>query len=234
MNQKTPLLLLHGALGSADQLAPLAECLQDQFKVHCFTFSGHGGKGDLQQLFSIENFALELEQWLQANGLRAIPVFGYSMGGYVALYLAQYAADYFTRIITLGTKFAWSAQAASHEVQRLHPAVVAEKLPLFAQMLAKRHHPHDWRTVMEKTAGMMLALGERPMLTREALAGINIPVTIMRGSEDRMVSSEESQQAVNWLPQATYKTLIGQPHSLEQLNLEMLQQEIRHTLNSGR
>lgn len=129
------MLLLHSALGSADQLAPLAESLQDQFLVHCFTFSGHGGKGAPGQPFSIESLARELEQWLQVKGLRAIPVFGYSMGGYVGLYLAGYAADYFTKIITLGTRFAWSPLAASHEVQWLQPAVVAEKVPTFDRML---------------------------------------------------------------------------------------------------
>ena len=38
------LILLHGALGSKEQLQPLATTLQNTFHVHSFNFSGHGGR----------------------------------------------------------------------------------------------------------------------------------------------------------------------------------------------
>ena len=230
MNATPHLLLLHGALGSAGQLAPLANSLGKQFRVHTFTFSGHGGRGKLEESFSIEHFSLELEEWLQEQGLPAMPVVGYSMGGYVALYLAARASGHFIQILTLGTKFSWSPESARHEIKRLQPHIIAEKLPQFAQMLADRHHPHDWRLQMQSTANMMLQLGDKPLLTQEVLSKIKIPVTIMRGSEDRMVGEAESRQAAEWLPNAAYKELEGQPHPLEQTDLAMLEKEILHVL----
>ena len=227
MNTKPNLLLLHGALGSAAQLKPLAQKLADYYQVHTFTFSGHGGKGNLQQPFCIESFAAELEKWLQDKGLGQMLVFGYSMGGYVALYLASLHPAYFTHILTLGTKFAWTPESAAQEVKRLQPALIEEKVPAFAQSLAKQHHPHDWRLVMTQTADMMLALGNKPPLTADVLATIKVPVKIMRGTEDKMVSEAESQQAAALLPEGSYKSLEGQPHPLEQLDLEMLSREIR-------
>ena len=50
------LLLLHGALGSKDQLQPLMERLSGAWKIHAFNFAGHGGE-PLPEQFSIEYFA---------------------------------------------------------------------------------------------------------------------------------------------------------------------------------
>ncbi len=233
MQNKKPLLLLHGALGSADQLAPLANALEDHFMVYSFTFAGHGGKENTAEPFMIEGFARELETWLQTSQLQGLPVFGYSMGGYVALFLASRQPAYFTQILTLGTKFHWTPEGAAREAKKLVPAVVEEKVPKFAQLLAKRHQPLDWRRVMEQTAAMMVALGHKPLLTREVLETIALPVTIMRGSEDQMVNEEESLQAATWLPQAKLKTLAGQPHPLEQLDIRLLTSEIIQNLGSG-
>ena len=37
------ILLLHGAIGAADQLQPLAQVLAAHYNVHTLSFSGHGG-----------------------------------------------------------------------------------------------------------------------------------------------------------------------------------------------
>lgn len=231
MSQKPPILLLHGALGSADQMGAHAKKLEENFTPYTFTFSGHGGRGDISKPFTITAFAKELSLWLDEQGLAPLPVFGYSMGGYVALWLARQPKKYFTHILTYGTKFAWSPETAAQEVKRLQPAALEAKVPQFALSLARRHHPHDWRLVMEKTATMMLGLGNAPLLTAAALGQISIPVTLMLGTQDRMVSPEESIEAAACLPNSTYKQLEGQPHPVEQLDPGLLQQEILTALH---
>lgn len=227
---KTKLLLLHGALGSASQFRLLSEKLQPHFEVHQFTFSGHGGKGDPQQAFSMESFVDELQAWLEEKELRQIPVFGYSMGGYVALCVASVSLVYFTHILTLGTKFHWTPESAQQEVKRLQPGLIAQKVPAFAEHLRKLHQPHDWQQVMTKTADMMLRLGSQPLLTSEKLAAIQVPVMLMRGSEDKMVSEEESLQAAERLPTAQYISLKEQPHPLEQVDVAVLANAIVEAL----
>ena len=79
------IILLHGAIGAHDQLVALANELKQQgFQPYSFSFSGHG-QIPFQDNFSIEQFALELEQFIAKNNLEQPAVFGYSMGGYVAL-----------------------------------------------------------------------------------------------------------------------------------------------------
>jgi pimeloyl-ACP methyl ester carboxylesterase len=80
------LILLHGALGHANQLHPLADLLKT-YHVHTLNFSGHGGTPMSNASFSIPLFAEEVRQYIRQNNLGNVAIFGYSMGGYVAMYL---------------------------------------------------------------------------------------------------------------------------------------------------
>ena len=214
------LLILHGALGTADLMNPLKSALQDDFKVHSLSFSGHGDAPFNENGFGIEAFAKEVKAYLQTNNLENIPVFGYSMGGYVALHLESVHPNRFSQITTLGTKFDWNPESARHESSRLVPAVISEKVPRFAALLDSRHQ--DWERLVESTAQMMRSLGDAPLLTTENMGEIKCPITIMLGDADNMVSHDESEKAAQNLPNGQFKLLENCPHPIEKVNAEML------------
>ena len=58
-----PIILLHGALGGADQLKKLSDALQENFEVHTLEFSGHGG-GAFGSEFTINSFSVELSEFI--------------------------------------------------------------------------------------------------------------------------------------------------------------------------
>ena len=63
------LLLLHGAIGSKDQLQPLANVLQENFIIHTIDFSGHGGSAIPEAPFSIDLFATQALEYLDQNNV---------------------------------------------------------------------------------------------------------------------------------------------------------------------
>lgn len=128
------LLLLHGALRAKDQLQPLAEALQVNFEVHHLNFSGHGGK-PFSEAFTIQQFAEEVLEYISSHQLKNVYVFGYSMGGYVALFLANRYPQTFEKIFTLATKFKWSPELALQEIKMLDPKIIEERIPAFAKTL---------------------------------------------------------------------------------------------------
>src|SRR5688572_10854421 len=152
------ILLLHGALGAKSQLEPLKHLLQSTFDVHTLNFEGHGDRPS-EKDYSMDLFAQNLKDYLDQHNLKNVLVFGYSMGGYVALRLAQKHPAYFEKIITLGTKFNWTPETAAKEVKMLDADKIQEKVPAFAHALSKLHSATDWRLVLKKTAAMMLDLG---------------------------------------------------------------------------
>jgi pimeloyl-ACP methyl ester carboxylesterase len=124
------MLLLHGALGAKSQFEPLLSLLPAPVPVHSFNLAGHGGEPFPQGAFSIEDFAQQLLEWLDAQGLPTVRVFGYSMGGYVALEAARQHPARFSKIFTLATKFDWTPETARQETAKLNPEVIAQKVPV--------------------------------------------------------------------------------------------------------
>ena len=124
------LILLHGALGSMEQFSEAKELLSKEFNVHVFNFSGHGGKR-IETPFSIEQFVDDTSTYLDQHQIKSTHIFGYSMGGYVALQLARDHPGKIEKIMTLGTKFNWTPESAENEVRMLVPKVIESKIPKF-------------------------------------------------------------------------------------------------------
>lgn len=218
-----PILLLHGALGSAKQLNPLKENLErGGAQVYTFSFSGHGGLPGSARGFGIEVFAEEVLDFLNRHSLQRVHIFGYSMGGYVALWLAHHHPEKVSSIVTLGTKFDWTVGAAEKEVKKLNPEKIAEKVPAFAKELEERHRPEDWKMLMNKTANMMIDLGINPLLTPSILKPIQTKTLLCLGDADDMVDRAYSEEVARLLPNADFKLLPSTPHLIERTDLTLL------------
>lgn len=219
---KSNLLLLHGALGASDQFHALSKLLAEYYAIHTFDFEGHGRAPSRDRPFRIEYFAENIASYLDNNNLRDAHVFGYSMGGYAALYLALVQPERMKKIATLGTKFRWDIVTARKESSALDPRAISEKLPRFAEVLAQRHVAAGWEKVLERTAEMMLNLGQRPLLTPNELRKIQQRVRIGIGDRDSMVSIEESIEVYHTLPHGEIMMFPNTHHPFERVPLQML------------
>ena len=225
------ILLLHGAIGNADQLSRLQEELTDLLSVHRLNFSGHGGSPNAAESFSIKLFASEVIAFLDKKGINSISIFGYSMGGYVAMYLAKYHPERIHKIITLGTKFNWDETIAATETKMLNAEKIEAKLPDFAVALQKRHTPNNWKIVLEKTAAMLVEMGNDNPLKPDDYPAIQHPVLLMLGDRDKMVSLDETVEVYKNLPLAQLAILPNTPHPIQMVNQARLAYEIKCFLN---
>lgn len=218
---KTNLLLLHGAIGSKNQFSTLQAALENHVHVHVLNFDGHGGT-ETSEAFTMDLFSRNVLEWMEREGMEKISIFGYSMGGYVALNLALKHPEKVERIVTLGTKFNWTPETAEKESRMLNPAVIEEKVPKFAQKLAQDHAPADWKNVLNKTATMMKELGNGAALKTEDWKQIQHHVVIGIGTEDKMVTVEESREIAELLPNGRLVELEGVPHPIDQVEVGVL------------
>ena len=218
-----PFLLLHGAIGSSAQLVPLKTGLEKHFKdVLLFDFPGHGGKKISDEGFSISFFAESVVKFLDENKIQQANIFGYSMGGYVALYLARHYPGKIFKIMTLGTKLEWTEEIAAKEIKLLDPEKILQKIPAFADALQKRHSPGDWKVVLKKTAEMMVALGKNPELKKEDFLQIKNEVLLAIGDRDNMVTKEETMEVYSFLSHGSFEILHDTPHPIEQVELKKI------------
>lgn len=228
------LVLLHGAIGAKDQLQPLADILKEKYIIHTLNFSGHGGTGQGNDAYSISLFAGEVLAYMQENKISQASIFGYSMGGYVAMFIAKHYPECINRIITLATKFHWDEETAAKEVKMLDADTILQKVPAFAAQLEKRHGADNWRNVLAKTKDMLLQLGKENALQLNDYTTIGQNCLILLGEKDKMVTVEETAAVVKALPNAKYKSLPGTPHPIEQVDTALLAEEIIHFLLTAR
>jgi pimeloyl-ACP methyl ester carboxylesterase len=218
---KKKVILLHGALGSKEQLRPLQELLSDEYDVETLNFSGHGGE-PVEGPFTIDLFVRNTIAFMDVHHILSAHLFGYSMGGYVALKLAQHFPGRAKKIITLGTKFKWDPEAAAKEVRMMNPEVIGQKIPAYAATLAKRHSPSDWKSIMRLTAEMMTELGAGKAMTPAQFAAIENEVLVCIGTDDHMVSLEESQATADHLMNGQLRVIEGFRHPLEALDINVM------------
>jgi pimeloyl-ACP methyl ester carboxylesterase len=221
------LLLLHAALGASTQFDALARELGESFWLHTLDFEGHGGAPPSARPFRIEAFAENVLAFLDRREIASVDVFGYSMGGYVALYLARTAPERIGRIFTFGTKLRWDPETAAHEVRMLDPEKIRVKVPHFARALEERHRVAGWEAVLEKTAEMMLALGESAPLGDDDFAAITHRVRIGVGDRDATVGPEESAGVFRLLANGELQVFPSTPHPFEKVSMPMIAAEIR-------
>ena len=188
---KKHLVVLHGALGSAEQMRQSLQGIESIYnQVDYFEFSGHGNTTRSME-FGVNQFTGELEQSL-SNFKTAPDVFGYSMGGCVALNLAYKKPGLMNSIITLATTFNRTPEVASQEIKMLRPEVIEDKVPKFAEISKKRHGPGRWKDLCSDTGMMIVNLGDNPPLNPNTLNEIAVDVSLFVGSADKMISQDET------------------------------------------
>jgi pimeloyl-ACP methyl ester carboxylesterase len=198
--------------------------------VHAVEFPGHGatppGADDADD-FRIERLADALAAALDALGIGRAVLFGYSMGGYVALHLAATRPARVAAVVTLGTKLAWTPEVAARDAARLDPAGMRAKVPRFAEQLAARHQgAGGWEAVLARTAALLTRLGEAPPVTDAVLGGIACPVRVLVGDRDATLPVAECVAAARVLPEGELGVLPGTPHPLEQVPAGRLAREV--------
>lgn len=221
------IVLLHGAIGAADQLEKLESELKSDFNVFTMEFIGHGKRSNEDSEFSIDIFAKDLDQFLKLHNILNPIIFGYSMGGYVAIYHALHFQNKAEMIITLGSKFSWSSEIATKETKMLNAEIISEKVPQFAQQLKIRHGENQWKNVLTNTAAMMIEMGINNPISSSELENMEVPVRFGLGDKDQMVSLEET---VLFYKSSKYGSMFVLPdtqHPIEKVRTEDLYFQIK-------
>lgn len=224
------LLLLHGALGSEKSLQPLKESLQNDFDVYSFSFQGHGGSELPESDFTIAGFANEVIAFLDQNQIESIAVFGYSMGGYVGLYLAKHFPERIQKLFTLATKLNWTIEGSQKMASMLNPTIIKEKVPKYALSL-EQLHGNNWEDLMTKTAQMMLNLGQNPEVNDSDFEQISLPVLLSVGDKDDMVTLEETIRAHRKIQNSQLLVLPKTIHPIEKVDVVELANQLRRFLD---
>ncbi|MDI1321540.1 MAG: alpha/beta hydrolase [Algoriphagus sp.] len=87
--QGQPIVLIHGFCEISEMWRDFAEELSSDFRVICPDLPGFGKSPISSDQTTLEDVAVQLEEWLEENQISQPIVIGHSLGGYVALALLE-------------------------------------------------------------------------------------------------------------------------------------------------
>ena len=99
------ILLLHGFLETIEMWAPFKQQLSKTNQVVCIDLLGHGNSECLSYIHTMETMADVVFSILKAEGIGKVKCIGHSMGGYVALALAEKHPDLFDGLCLMNSTF---------------------------------------------------------------------------------------------------------------------------------
>jgi pimeloyl-ACP methyl ester carboxylesterase len=223
------LLLLHGALGDHTQFDALRSAL-DERETSVIDFHGHGRAARGSTPLRMHHMAEQVVEHLDRERIERADIFGYSMGGYVALLLAARYPSRVGKVMTLATRLAWSSEIAARECMQLDPVTIREKVPRFAAQLEARHVASGWEPLLADTADMLRALGDAPLLGPEEFRAIQCPVRLCVGDRDTTATVEDTRDVQRLIPDAELEVLPRTPHPLERVSIARLAFSLRQFL----
>ncbi|MDQ0736487.1 alpha/beta fold hydrolase [Arthrobacter agilis] len=214
-----PLLLIAGQATGADGWNPVVQELARTFRVIRFDHRGVGrsAEGD-PGAYSTRLFAADAAAVLDAAGADRAHVYGHSMGGRVAQWVA---IDHPHRVGALVLAATAAGGPAGHQRSReatdaLYSGDPARMEPYFFDPAWARHHPDDVRAFFTSRASTAAKRGHfrasRDHDAREGLAAIAARTLVLHGTEDALTPSGHAKDLFHAIPRATLVKVPGGRH----------------------
>lgn len=224
-----PLLLLRPLGGSLVSWDRFAELLADTVRVISFDPRGVGRSSPVPLLGSTRAMARDACALLDHLGLSSAHVYGISLGGMVASWLAIDAPERIRRLVLASTLPCGRVARAPHHVGKILTALAhapaTTEAALATRILSpqfRARHPDKVQRVQalarqhpaSHRALLSLSLAALRHDVRHELARIHAPTLVLFGEYDPILSVESQRVLLQALPNAQYTLIEGAGHDL--------------------
>src|SRR5215210_4262016 len=119
-----PLVVLHGAYMTIDAMGEIVPGLAKTRQVIAVELQGHGRTADVDRPLSYEQMADDTAALLRHLGIEQADIFGYSMGGGVALQVAIRHADLVRKLVVASASY--TSEGAHPDLLEMTPTITPE------------------------------------------------------------------------------------------------------------
>jgi len=205
-----PMVLLHGAMCTADTYAGLAAELAPTFAVHRPEQRGHGRTADVPGPLDYGVMAGDTIAYLEALELGPAHLVGWSDGAVVALQVAMARPDLVASLVFIGNPLTLDGLPA--EMLPLPETYSADVMPQVVRDMygaVSPDGPDHFDTVFDKLAPMW---NDFPLVDMDELPNLAVPTLVVVADRD-MVTVEHGDVLRRTIPGARLAVLPGD-HSL--------------------
>lgn len=228
-----PVLFLHGGFCSLESMRPQAEAVAGSHRVFAFERPGHGRSADTDGDYSYAQSLSDTVEYLDAQGLDAVHVVGYSDGAILGLLLAVRHPERVRSLVAISANLDPSAFTFSDSADPATAVVLApprarvpdapstsagDDLSPDPEPDAERRHYERLSPDGPAHADIVLAKLIRlwttePTLTPSELATITAPTLVMAGDRDTIRPDHTLRIAAS-IPGAQLCLVPGTTHGL--------------------
>lgn len=216
-----PLVMLHGAAGCTTlETAPLMRQLETQFHVVAVDLQGHGASPATNAPISVETFTDDILALLDSLSLDEAALFGFSMGGNVALNVARRAPDRIRAVAAHGANVTWTRERAADMQARLNADRLAERSDRLVQHLSAHHN--NWDRLFRQMHGWVATLPKQTPNMQAMAREVTVPTLVSCVDRDDLFPLSETLTLHALLPDARLEVFRGSHHALPLAPLDRL------------
>lgn len=204
---RVPAVVFVPGLGEGDYMAPHGRVLAAHWRVLVPDMPGFGRTRGPRRLRSVDEFAAALTCFLRATVDEPAFVVASSFGAQIAVAAAEAGAP-IARMVLVSPTFDAAARSVLGQLRRWLPTMFVEP-PTLAVGLAKSYLHCGVRTPI---IAFRTGLHDRP---EDRLRGIDIPILIVRGERDHIVSAAWAAQLAAAGRRARVEAIRGFAHTLD-------------------
>lgn len=235
--QGAPIVLLHCYACSMRWWDALAPLLETRHRVVRIDLSGHGGSAKPKSGYTIDEQANAVAEALNQLGVQGATVIGHSMGGVVAVALAERASQLVDRVAVIGTppndetselpllarlgrspligeaiwRLRFGAVVKSGYESAFAPDFDFEAAFTDPDQVVDDNEAMTFTSYEEASAGSGDFLSAQSLSSR--ITGTGVPLLAILGSEDQIVDTPAAAENYETAPGATVRVLEGIGHS---------------------
>lgn len=204
-------ILVHGIGVSHRYLRKLHRQLARSAPTYSLDLPGFGGTPRPGRQLPVEEYGAFIAEALKASGIHTYILVGHSMGVQFAIEAALSAPSRARRLVLMGPV-----------VDERHRSARRQGVALFLDALLRESPSSNWAVFTDYLrCGPRWYFTELPVMmeypTEQRLAGINVPVLVLRGEQDRIAGREWSRRLSCVAPQGFFSEIPRTGHVAQHL-----------------
>jgi pimeloyl-ACP methyl ester carboxylesterase len=180
----SPLVLLHGGLGSTGMFGAVLPALAKGRKVIAVDLQGHGRTADIDRPIHLKTMAADIIALIEQLKLGKTDLMGYSLGSGVALYVAALRPDLVRKVVAASTilrRDAYYPDILAQQAQvNANAAEFMKQTPMYQDYAKVAPRVEDFPRLLDKLGALM----KEPFDATNDIAAITAPVLVVQGDAD--------------------------------------------------
>jgi pimeloyl-ACP methyl ester carboxylesterase len=224
---EAPVLLLHGGLANANYWGNQVRALAPHHQVIVMDSRGHGRTTRNTKPYGYDLMASDVLALLDYLKVEKVALVGWSDGAIIGLDIAMKHPERLTRLFAFAANYDPTGVADSSQ-SRIVNAYVARAGKEYETLSAT---PREYQSFVTQITHMW---NSQPHWTRGDFAKIHVPVWIVDGDHDEMITPDQPRTMFNWIKGARLLIEPGVSHFAFLQAPEQFNADVARFLDEGR